>query len=150
MGSADSLQWLRQDLGFRRAALQRAGVPIPPSWDAALADTEACESALRKTFQAEAITGEAAAFDALGSKALAQVLALNQQLLAELNPRLQLREHRLGRAMAWQLAGNDDLCTLKINAHVQCGMAGAFGLDKSFDERHHLFAPSRSTRFSSV
>ena len=105
VGSADSLQWLRQDLGFRRAALQRAGVPIPPSWDAALADTEACESALRKTFQAEAITGEAAAFDALGSKALAQVLALDQQLLAALNQRLQLREQRLSRAMAWQLGG---------------------------------------------
>ncbi|MBK7615570.1 MAG: hypothetical protein IPJ08_14195 [Burkholderiales bacterium] len=42
---------------------------------------------MRKTFQAEAITGEAAAFDVpLGSKALAQVLALNQQLLAEPEP----------------------------------------------------------------
>jgi methyl-accepting chemotaxis protein len=103
--SADTLAGLRNDLDFRQGALGRAGVAMPPAWDTALAATAAFEQTLRSGFQAELKTEQAGEFDAQASKALAQVLALDEQLLAELKQRLGLREQRLNEGMAWQLGG---------------------------------------------
>jgi methyl-accepting chemotaxis protein len=128
VGGADMLQSLRNDLDFRQAALERAGVAMPPAWDAAITATAAFEQALRGSFQQGEVSAEQAGeFDAQAGKALGQVLVLDQQLLSELAQRLSLREQRLAHGMAWQLggAGLGLLLILYLSAAFSVSLLGA-------------------------
>ncbi|MEK8033279.1 methyl-accepting chemotaxis protein [Ideonella sp. DXS29W] len=103
VGRADSLRAALVDVEFRIEALQRAGVNPPAEWETARSATLAFEETARKTFTAEAITGEAAPYFAQGSDAISKVVEFDRHVHQLLVEQLTEREERLTFQMTLQL-----------------------------------------------
>jgi methyl-accepting chemotaxis protein len=119
VGRADALKTSMVDVGFRISALQRSGVALPSSWEAAQSASMAFDNTIRQVFTAETISGESAPFFAQGSEAISKAMAFNSQVHQRLTQELEAREQRL-RTQLWIQLG---ISALGVGLMLYLGIA---------------------------
>ncbi|MFZ2988059.1 methyl-accepting chemotaxis protein [Ideonella sp.] len=95
IGRADALDGMLADLKFRVDALVHAGAREPEAWPEAVKRTQNYAEHLRKTFGNDALPDESADLFDRGNATLAEVLRLQQQVMATLSTELTERDASL-------------------------------------------------------
>ncbi len=102
LGQLDVLQRQLSDVRGKIDALKRAGSAPLPTWDKALASSEAFGSHVRGIFAAEAIQGDPVAYFQRGTQALDDLTRFRNEVTSSLENALDERRSSLLSKMAWQ------------------------------------------------
>ena len=103
LGHASAVALHLDDMAFRLAALERSGYPMPASWATARSTALGLSEHSHTLFSADALDGDAAAFDQQGSQAIDAALALKQDVDGGLVKLLEQRDSATVQAMWLQL-----------------------------------------------